>query len=484
MIGIPAMPGLNRIDSICNATRRRGHERRQADAMSACEPLRPAECLRERGASPRHTLQSRSSVFLPDIDRPDCRGSIHRLYSPSPRHGAGRALSAGIALVVLLHRAAGAQTCIVPVQFEEARFYVPVALRSGPVRWFILDTGAQPTLIDSRVADSTGLRSRAAGATTGAGGRQTPIADADDVTLRVASIGLGPLSVRVAPLDALLGPSSGRAIPGIIGSRFFREHVVELDPATSVMRVSAPETFVYRGTGVEVPLDIVDDIPFAQGWIEAPNGKRYAARMLVDLGAKANLLVTESFMKMRGLDSVFGASVTTEFGAGMGGETQYQFVRASSIGLSGNERTRLESPIVGLSSGGTLKSTRYDALLGAEYLAHFRIIFDYARKRLILEPLGSSAGASPFDMSGLFIIAPDSGHRRLTVKSVLPGSAGALAGIRPGDVITRMDANEGETLTLAAARLQMRAPEGRTVRVQLERGGQAIVANITLRRML
>ncbi|MEO8621701.1 MAG: aspartyl protease family protein [bacterium] len=386
--------------------------------------------------------------------------------------------------VVIALTPAISQTSTVRVQFEEARFYVPVALRSGPVRWFILDTGAQPTLIDSRVADSTGVRSRAAGATTGAGGKQTPIADADDVTLRIASIGLGPLSARVAPLDSLLGPSSGRAIPGIIGSRFFREHVVELDPAASVMRVNAPETFVYRGTGVEVPLDIVDDIPFTQGWIEAPNGKRYAARMLVDLGAKANLLVTEPFTRMHGLDRVFGASVTTEFGAGMGGETHYQFVRAASLGLSGNERTRLESPIVGLSSGGTLKSTRYDALLGADYLAHFRMIFDYARKRLILEPLSSSAGASAFDMSGLFIIAPDAGHRRLTVKSVLPGSSGALAGIRAGDVITRIDTNEGETLTLAAARHQLRAQEGGTVRVQVERGGRVVVANITLRRML
>ncbi len=302
--------------------------------------------------------------------------------------------------------------------------------------------------------------------------------------LRIDSISLGPLSARVAPLDSLLGPSSGRAIPGIIGSRFFREHVVELDPATSVMRVFAPETFVYHGSGVEVPLELVDDIPFAQGWIEAPNGRKYAARMLVDLGAKANLLVTEPFMHARGLDSVFGASVTSEFGAGMGGETHYQFVRASSIGLSGNARTRLESPIVGLSSGGTLKSSRYDALLGAEYLAHFRIIFDYARKRLILEPQGAGAGASAFDMSGLFIVAPDAGHRRLTVKSARPESPGARAGIRAGDVITSIDANEGTTLTLAAARRQLRAQDGRTVRVRVERGGQTIVASVTLRRML
>ena len=50
------------------------------------------------------------------------------------------------------------------------------------------------------------------------------------------------MDVMISEMDSLLGPSQGRAAPGIIGSRFFTEHVVELDFASNVIHVHDPKS--------------------------------------------------------------------------------------------------------------------------------------------------------------------------------------------------------------------------------------------------
>ena len=394
--------------------------------------------------------------------------------------------SFAIAAVAFVTLASGARaqspTAIIPIQYEDARIYVPVRVGNAAPRWFILDTGAQPTLVDETVATSEGIPFTLSTSTTGAGGRTTRIGFAQNVALTVGTVPLALPRVTVAPLDSVLAPSTGRPIPGIVGSRFFAEHVVEIDVARSEMRVYDRATFTYHGNGIVVPVELDGDVPYTTGWI-GEGGARFPGRFLVDLGAKANALVTEHFATEHRLAERAPASVVTEFGAGMGGETSYRFVRADAIGLVGDARTRVDSLVIGLSVAGTLTSPRYDALLGAEYLTRFRVILDYARNRVILEPRGRSP-QSELDMSGLFLIAPDALHRSVVVKSVRAGSPAASARLRPGDVITSLDELSDGALTVATARARLRSRDGRRVTIRVERDGSRPEYVLTLKRAI
>lgn len=403
---------------------------------------------------------------------------------PALAHRATARLAAALAFMVVARPArAQAPIATVPIQYEDARIYVPVRVGKAAPRWFILDTGAGPTLLDEDVARAAGIPFTVSTSTTGAGGRSTPIGFAQNVTLMVGSIPLAVLRATVAPLDSVLAPSTGRPIPGIIGSRFFADHVVEIDVARSVMRVYDPATFIYHDSGIIVPVELDGDVPFTTGWI-GEGGARFPGRFLLDLGAKASALVTEHFASEHRLAERAPASIVTEFGAGMGGETSYRFVRADAIGLVGDARTRVDALVIGLSVAGTLTSPRYDALLGAAYLTRFRVIFDYARNRVILEPRTPPAARDELDMSGLFLVAPDARHRSVVVKSVRAGSPAAGAGLEPGDVVVGVDELSGPTLTVPAARDRLRASDGRQVVVTVDRNGETRRFAFVLKRII
>jgi hypothetical protein len=372
--------------------------------------------------------------------------------------------------------------------FEDARVYVPVRVsvrvQGGSARWFILDTGAQPTLLDVALADSMGVRVTPAGTTTGAGRGVTRVGDAGPLTLDVSGIPLGPVSVRIAPLDSLLGATSGRDIPGIVGSRFFREHVVELNFDSLVVRVSDPPTFRPPRDAVVVPLDVQGDIPYARGWLTTPSGRRVPLRMLVDLGAKSTLLLTEPFIREQRLNSAFPSRVESPLGAGMGGPTRYAFARAPLLEIATSSAPlRMPETLVGLSVGGTLRSPQYDGLLGADFLAHYRVTFDYAQRRMYLEPRVPVVPRTELDMSGLYLTS-DRAARRIVVQEVRSGSPAQSAGVRPGDALVTLDGRPTVELSLAAVRRLFRSDDARVVRLVFGRDGVTREVLLTLRRVI
>jgi hypothetical protein len=376
----------------------------------------------------------------------------------------------------------------IPFVLEDARLYVPVRVTLGgsavAERWFIFDTGAQPTLLDAALADSMGVRVTPAGTTTGAGGGTTRVGDAGPLALDVSGIALGPLPVRIAPLDSLLGATSGRDIPGIIGSRFFREHVVELDFDSLVVRVSDPRVFQPPGDAVVVPLDVEGDIPYARGWLTTPDGRRVPLRMLVDLGAKSTLLLTEPFITAQRLLGAFPSQVESPLGAGMGGPTRYAFTRAPLLELvTSSTPLRMREALVGLSVGGTLRSRQYDGLLGADFLARYRVTFDYTRQRMYLTPRAPVPPRAELDMSGLYLMT-DRAARRIVVEEVRTGSPARSAGIRPGDALVSLDGRSTAELSLAEVRRVLRSQDGRTVRLLLARGGATKDVALKLRRII
>jgi hypothetical protein len=204
--------------------------------------------------------------------------------------------------------------------------------------------------------------------------------------------------------------------------------------------------------------------------------------MLVDLGAKSTLLLTEPFIHAQKLEPAFPARVENPLGAGMGGPTRYAFARAPRLELATDGAPiALAESLVGLSVGGTLRSSQYDGLLGAEFLARFRVTFDYTRRRLYLQPRVPAPARAELDMSGLYLVS-DRTARRLIVHDVRPGSPAEATGVRVGDALIALDGRSAAALSLAAVRRELRSADGRIVRLTLERAGTAREVVLTLRR--
>jgi putative serine protease PepD len=87
--------------------------------------------------------------------------------------------------------------------------------------------------------------------------------------------------------------------------------------------------------------------------------------------------------------------------------------------------------------------------------------------------------AGTFDQSGLWINLAADGF---AITDVAAGSPGAAAGLAAGDVITAIDGQRAEALTLWDARVRLREPPpGTVVHLAVLRAGVPRVVDLTLR---
>jgi hypothetical protein len=372
---------------------------------------------------------------------------------------------------------------VIPVDYEDTRLYVPVGVRDQ-IHWLILDTGAQPTILDERVAAAAGIGGHDTTSTTGAGTGRLRRSTGDSITLRLGGSTMRVREPAISPLDSLLSPYSGRHAPGIIGSQFFAGRAVTVDFEQRIVYARASADAYELANSIVLPLEIDGGIPYVSATLRFAGGRSVVARLLVDLGAKSTLLLTEPFIERAGLRDVQASGVRSSLGAGVGGETRYAFVRLQSLQLANAPTIRLDSAVIGLSVSGTLRSRSYDGLLGAEFLRRYRVTFEYPKKRLILRPRTPAPPNLDFDMSGMFIVAEGDPLRDFVVANVAHGSAAAAAGVLAGDHLVALDGREARRLTLGAIRSLLRGPAGKQLTVETARDGRVHGYRITLMRRL
>lgn len=381
-------------------------------------------------------------------------------------------------------------------EYEDGRFYVPVhaVVRGKPVDlgWFILDTGAAGVGMDVAVARRIGLAARPTDAQTGAGSGASAAGLADGLPLSVDGVAIRPPSILVLPLDSLLAPSSGRAVAGIIGTQFFHEHTVEIDRSRNLLRIDPPQADLGADLPVAgrtaIPFDLASGLPTIVATLAVPGTDPAVTplHLVVDLGAKAPLLLTEPLLARLGGEARLGPHVLASLGAGAGGETRYQFTGVRALRLGPADVEVADTLVAGFSALGTLRSADYDGLLGAPLLDHFAVLFDFARKRLWISPRRAGVATpeplTAFDRAGMFLVARmERGVQHVVVRRVVAGSPAAEAGIVEGDELTSLDGREASALRLTAIRSALKDQHARPVHVGIRRGGALSVRVLSLR---
>jgi hypothetical protein len=404
-----------------------------------------------------------------------------------------------LAVFALLLSTSATAATDVRFEYEDGRVYVPVHAtshgKSVDLGWFVLDTGAGGVGFDTGTARRLGLVVKPFGTQTGAGSGSSKMGQAKGVQLDVGGVALRPDSVVVLPLDAQLAPSTGRPIAGVIGSQFFHEHAVELDRSRNLMRVDPPD--VAQGADLSregrftIPFELDGDLPVITATVAIPGADSAATtlRLVVDLGAKAPLLLTGRLLERIGGEARLGPHVLASLGAGVGGETRYYFTRVGALTLGPDHAKAADSLVAGFSALGTLASSQYDGLLGAPLLDHFAVLFDYASGRLWMSPRADGVAApealTAFDRSGLFLLAETKrGVRHVIVRRIVTDSPAAEAGIAEGDELTSIDGKAISGMRLSAIRLRLKSVDSSAVTLGTTRGAARAVRNIQPRTLL
>ena len=147
------------------------------------------------------------------------------------------------------------------------------------------------------------------------------------------------------------------------------------------MNLYDPRTYRYGGTGEIIPLSIAGRrIPFVNTTIFLEKGPPVEASLEVDTGADRTIIFSSPFVaKQQLVNRIMG---TTEGGGrGAGGEQKILVgkIKAARLG-----KFLFPNPPVGLVLNNDGKEG--DGVIGGEIFRRFKLILDYSRQRMILEP--------------------------------------------------------------------------------------------------
>jgi predicted aspartyl protease/outer membrane lipoprotein-sorting protein len=281
----------------------------------------------------------------------------------------------------------GRHVARMPLERVDNAIFVQARINNSPPLAFVLDTGASATVIDARRARSLGLKSAGNVGGTGTGGA-IAVKFVKGVNFTLPGIRLTNQTV-ISLAFSKQAASIKRNFGGILGYDFISRFVVEIDYRNKTVTLYDPKSFEYKGEGKRVPITI-DGTPFVEAEVKVNGHDAVKGRFEIDTGYDGALTLYNAFLKAH-----------PSFQASTQGERELRQGVANSVQ---SIKDRVETVTLGgFSFQNVVTSFREDdndkdvsGLIGNEIFRRFKVIFDYSRNEMILEP--NADLSAPFEL--------------------------------------------------------------------------------------
>jgi hypothetical protein len=375
--------------------------------------------------------------------------------------------------------ASGTSALGIPFQLSSNFVVVQARVNNSQPLWFIF-ASASTSVVDTATAKRLGLsvqNKEKLSATAGDVGEGL----IHGVSLALPGITAVNLTVAVLPLD-FLSSILGERIAGIIGFDFISQLVVEVDYAGRKLNIYAPPTYRYSGSGEVLALKFIDNQPFITAKITIEGRDAVEGMFEVETADSGILSVERSFSEAHQLLKSAKDLRLGHIGGGEGTMSRTLQGRVKEIKLG---RFAISNPIVSFSQTDAGKDAAPigDGQLGGAVFRRFRVILDYSRRRMILEPNEHFFEPVEADMSGFELVVEGEDLKTLTINEVLANSPASEAGVKEEDELTAINGRPVANFTLEQIR-QMLKQEGKEVALSLKRGSQTLQVKLKLRRLI
>ena len=367
------------------------------------------------------------------------------------------------------------KSAVVPFTFEYNMIVLQVRVNNSRPMKFLFDTGAGMSALNVSKAQGLNLRKADSLDANGVGGKVQGYL-AKGASLSVAGVTVYNQPMAILPLDF---PCEAAEIAGIIGYDFINSFVVQIDYDTRTLTFFDPSRYEYSGRGDLIPLTISGNTPRLRAQLSVPNGPTIEGLFELDTGSDGVLRINSPFVKKHALLQPLPKQFDSAH-RGVGGEIKTVDVRMRDLQLG---RYVIPDLLVALArdNEALLAEDANDGPLGNEILRRFRIVLDYSRRRMMLEPNAHLADPIEAGMSGIDFDPEDC--RPFKVKKVLENSPAAEAGIKVGDEIVTLDGRPFKEIPSFEME-KLLSKNGAEYSVTLSRAGKEMVVRIKLRRLL
>ena len=301
------------------------------------------------------------------------------------------------------HASAAKSAVAIPFELDDNLIYVRVSVNGSRSLSFILDTGAH-SIIHARHARTIGLKLKLIGQAGGIGANQPDVyLVTEKVSFSLPGVVFSPRRLLAVSLDAVEScvnefnideegrniasdrskqSAAKRDVDGILGKQFFDQFVVEIDYAHQRLTVYDRSTYKYAGSGKDIALEVGEQHIFARAQIRAAGRAPLTGRFLLDTGSAQAVSLLKPFMNEHNLlTSTEG--MTSVPVCGLGGHAKEKSWLGTLEALQLGEY-RIAAPVTEFRLAEP--NTDADGFIGGAVFRRFKVIFDYSRRRMILEP--------------------------------------------------------------------------------------------------
>jgi predicted aspartyl protease len=260
--------------------------------------------------------------------------------------------------------------------------FVAVTVNDKPMS-FILDTGAEFTLLNSSRVSKLGLQGIGTFA-TGAGGGDVVVSFVPHVTIKVGDAMTVDQIVGAVLLDHLEGPLK-RPLDGILGYDFISRFVVEIDYAKKTMRLFDRAKYRHSGAGKPIAITLEDSTPYLDASIEVPSRGDIAGHFVLDTGCLCEVQLFTPFVDNHKLLAAFPQAKQAGFAAGAGGATNQLTTTIPSLKVGGWKLPEAKAELSRDLHGATA-DPEAAGLIGGLVFNQFVLVLDYKNKQAFLDP--------------------------------------------------------------------------------------------------
>jgi hypothetical protein len=244
------------------------------------------------------------------------------------------------------------------------------------VGWFIFDTGAGITVLDTKTCDTLGLQRTGSIPAMGVGGA------AKSGLARIEQFSLGPVAIKnelVLDLNiAFLSPLMGEEIAGIVGYPVLARSVVSMDMQAPAVSIYDPASYTLTG-GEWSPLHVYERHPCIDGVVEGHPG---VFRLETGAGASTVTFHVPFIERFKLLE---GRETTASMMGGVGGMVPSKNGTIQSMTIGGHTQEKFSAAFA-TERKGVFADPYLAGNLGGALVSPFVVTLHYQNNRIAFVP--------------------------------------------------------------------------------------------------
>ena len=364
----------------------------------------------------------------------------------------------------------------IPIEINNNLVIIPVVINGQLPLKFILDTGVRTAILTEKIFSDILNLTYTRKYTVGGPGNLKFVSAY--VTNNV-SLDLPPgvhgegHALLVLEEDYLeLRNYLGADVQGILGYELFSRFIVTIDYDRKELTLSRPDRFKPKKKTQKLKISVEDTKPYLVTKVNVTDSTSINAKLLIDSGASHGLILEPDSNDTIRVPDLFVNSI---IGRGLGGVITGKIGRISSVDFG---RYDVKDVIANFpdpnSYMDTLKvsrSVKRNGAIGGEILSRFKVTFDFPREYIYLQKNSSFKKRFYYNMSGLTLKAKGSRLERFEITDVREKSPAEMAGIKPGDLVIKINGFNTVDLDLNALNAFFNMKPGKKIFLEVDRNG-------------